>query len=130
MLRLRFVFTGSDLLYAPWCLQAANLIEEMYVKKSLQNEMLQALTDLVTLANLAEHTGEEVHFSPYSPLMLHIRTLVDVVREENAATVPENLAAPAEQSHQHHQGQEPTCTPPQPGALDSPTHPPTHHSHP
>ena len=70
VLRLRFVFTGSDLFYAPWCLQAADLIEEML-------------------------------------------------------TVPESLAAPAEQSHQHHQGQEPTCTPPQPGALDSPTHPPT-----
>jgi hypothetical protein len=32
VLRLRFVFTGSDLLYAPWCLQAADLIEEMLVK--------------------------------------------------------------------------------------------------
>ena len=63
VLRLRFMFTRSDLLFAPWCLQAADLIEEMLVKKDLQDQMLQALADLVGLANLAEHNGEEVHFS-------------------------------------------------------------------
>ena len=84
MRKLRFIFTDSDLLYAPWCLQAADLIEEMIVKRPMYDEMLAALQDLVSLANLAEHSGEEVHFSPYSPLMTHIREVVEAIEVAKA----------------------------------------------
>lgn len=56
MRKLRFIFTDSDLLYAPWCLQAADLIEEMLVEKDLRANLTMD-TDRELLEAAAKAAG-------------------------------------------------------------------------